>query len=60
MRSINHSVADTADMLDYYDGTADFRSVAHLQAIVAQSSTGVAFPVSGDDVARLTVREPQP
>ena len=57
MRTLRPTMADTVDVLSFYDGSSPHRTVQALEEISATSYMGL--PVSGDDMALATREEPK-
>lgn len=57
MRTLRPAMADTVDILSFYDGSSPHRTVQALEEISAASHMG--HPVSGDDLALATRKEPK-
>ena len=57
MRTLRPTMADTVDILSFYDGSSPHRTVQALEEISAASHMG--HPVSGDDLALATREEPK-
>lgn len=55
MRTIREGVSETADLIEYYNGASKHRTL-HKLTELSRDTYSTGFPVSGDDIARLTER----
>lgn len=59
MRQLRPEMADTVDLLSFYDGTSIHRT-AHKLDEISGGAAGLGYPVSGDDLALATYeKEPK-
>ena len=57
-RFLRPEMADTVDLLSFYDGSSPHRTLQKLQEI-ASITRNSGYPVSGDDLALATRKEPE-
>ena len=59
MRHLRTEMADTVDILSFYDGRGKHHTAQKLNGL-GEGTTGLEYPISGDDLALATYeKEPK-